>query len=389
VNSERIYLDNAATTALRAEVADAMREAFAESNYNPSSLHAEGRRTRAVLDAARERVASLLGATRNEIIFTGSGTEADNQALLGVARTAERGAHIVTTAIEHHAITSAVDRLHDEGYETTVLPVDSEGRVETARFTAALRPTTVLASVAYANNEVGTVAPIAELAAIARERGVLFHTDAVQAPSWLPLDVRELGVDLLSLSAHKFHGPKGVGLLYVRRGVRIAPILHGGGQEFGRRSGTQNVLGIVGMARALELAVLERTRRGREVAELRDRLEAGITALVPDVRINGGGAQRLANNLNVSFAGVDSAALLIALDLAGIAVSAGSACTSGSPEPSHVLVALGLEPRWQTGAIRFSLGITTSRSEIDRVLRLVPPLVADLRRPAGLLRGDG
>jgi cysteine desulfurase len=389
VNSDRIYLDNAATTALRAEVADAMREAFADSNYNPSSLHAEGRRARAVLDAARERVASLLGAARNEIIFTGSGTEADNLALLGVARAAARGAHVLATAIEHHAVTSALDRLRHEGFETTMLPVDSDGCVEPAEFAAALRPTTVLASVMYANNEIGSVQPIAELAGIARERGVLFHTDAVQAPTWLPLDVNRLGVDLLSLSSHKFYGPKGVGLLYVRRGAPIAPILHGGGQEFGHRSGTQNVVGIAGMARALELAALERPRQSPRVAALRDRLESGIRAAVPDVRINGGGAPRLANSLNVSFAEVDSAALLIALDLAGIAVSAGSACTSGSLEPSHVLAALGLEARWQTGAIRFSLGTATTESEIDRALAVLPQLVADLRRPAGLLRGDG
>jgi cysteine desulfurase len=382
VNSDRIYLDNAATTPLRAEVVDAMREAFADSNYNPSSLHAEGRRARAVLDTARERIALLIGAERNEINFTSSGTEAANQALIGVARSAPRGSRIVATTIEHHAVLSALDRLREEGYQTTLLPVGTDGRVDPAEFAAALASTTVLASVMYANNEIGTVQPIAELAAIARARGVFFHTDAVQAPSWLAIDVRELGVDLLSLSAHKCHGPKGVGLLYVRRGTPIAPILHGGGQEFGRRSGTENVLGIAGFARALELASAERPERSLRVSGLRDRLEAGIRATVPDVTVNGSSKARLANNLNVSFAGVDSEALLIALDLAGIAVSAGSACTSGSLAPSHVLAALGLEGRWRRGALRFSLGTTTSPIEIERTLTTLPSLVADLRRPA-------
>jgi cysteine desulfurase len=383
VNSRRIYLDNAATTPLRAEVVETMREAFAESNYNPSSLHAEGRAARALLDAARDRIAALLGAARNEITFTAGGTEADNQALLGITRLAPRGAHLVATAIEHRAVLSALDRLHDEGYETTLLPVDDRGRVDPAAFAAALRPTTILASVIYANNEIGTVQPIAELAAIARERGVFVHIDAVQAPSWLPIDVRELGVDLVSLSAHKFHGPKGVGVLYVRHGVPIAPIVHGGGQEFGRRSGTENVLGIVGMARALELAAKERAEASERVTALRDRLEEGIEATIADVRINGRGSERLANNSSASFAGVDSAALLIALDLAGIAVSAGSACASGALAHSHVLTALGLDSRWQQGVVRFSLGTQTSAAEIDKTLAVLPEIVVRLRR------GDG
>jgi cysteine desulfurase len=388
VNSDRIYLDNAATTPLRAEVVDAMRASAADANYNPSSLHAEGRRARAVLDAARERIATLLGAARKEISFTSSGTEADNLALFGVARMAPRNAHFVTTAIEHHAVLSSLDRLRDEGLETTVLPVGREGRVDPAEFAAALRPTTVLASVMYANNEIGTIQPVAELSRIARERGVLFHSDAVQAPSWLPLDVRALGLDLLSLSAHKFRGPKGVGLLYVREGVPIGPILHGGGQEFGRRSGTQNVQAIAAMACAFELAALERADEARRVGGLRDRLEAGISASVVGVHVNGEGV-RLPNILNVSFAGVGSATLLIALDLAGIAVSAGSACTSGSLEPSHVLEAMGVDPGRRAGAIRFSLGGTTSPAEIERVLAVLPPLVARLRRAEGYRGGDG
>ncbi|MBV9718962.1 MAG: cysteine desulfurase [Candidatus Eremiobacteraeota bacterium] len=376
---ERIYLDNAATTPLRTEVGEAMRAVAEDSNFNPSSLHAEGRRAAAVLDDARERVASLLRATRNEIAFTSSGTEADNLALIGTARRAQPGAHLVTTAIEHHAVLGAMDRLRDEGFEITVLPVGASGRVDVDQFAAALRPSTVMASVMYANNEIGTVQPIAELARVARARGVLFHSDAVQAPSWLALETDELHVDLLSLSAHKFGGPKGVGMLYTRRGTPLAPIIHGGGQEFGRRAGTPNVAGIAGLARALELAVLERPEQTARVAGLRDRLERGIVA-IDDVQINGAGP-RLPNIVNASFDGVESAALLIALDLAGIAVSAGSACASGSLQPSHVLAALGSDGRRHGGAIRFSLGTTTSESDIDRVLAILPAVLAEQRRP--------
>jgi cysteine desulfurase len=279
--------------------------------------------------------------------------------------------------------------LRDQGYEVTVLPVGPDARIAPADFAAALRPATVLASVMYANNEVGSIQPISELARIAHEHGVLFHTDAVQAPSWLSLDVRALGVDLLSLSAHKCYGPKGIGLLYARRGVPIAPMLHGGGQEFGRRPGTQNVAGAVGMARALELAVSEREETTRTVTRLRNRLEAGIRSSVADVRVNAGDAPRLPGHLNVSFAGTESAALLIRLDLAGIAASAGSACTSGSLEPSHVLAAMSLDERWRRGAIRFSLGRATSEADVDRVAAAVPSIVEELRGPAELLRGDG
>jgi cysteine desulfurase len=382
VNSERIYLDNAATTALRPEVADAMGAVLSTGGFNPSSLHAEGRRARAVLDEARDRIAALLGAKRTEIIFTASGTEADNQALFGVAHAAPRPAHLIVSAIEHHAVLAAAERLRAEGIDVTVLPVGSDGCVDPATLADALQPHTVLVSIMYANNEIGTVQPITKLARVAHDRGILFHTDAVQAPSWLPVDARELGADLLSLSAHKFGGPKGVGLLYARSGVALVPIVHGGGQEFGRRSGTENVAGAVGMACALELAAAERAESSRRVAGLRDRLEAGIRSVIADVRVNGADAPRLANNLNVSFAGIESAALLIGLDLSGVAVSAGSACTSGVLEPSHVLAALALEPHWQTGAIRFSLGMATTSAEVDRVLAVLPGLVSELRAPA-------
>ena len=391
MNSKRIYLDNAATTPLRTEVINAMREVAADADYNPSSLHAEGRRAASLLDSARDRAASVLGVHRNEITFTSGGTESDNLAVAGTMRSTARGSGVLCSAVEHHAVLATVEALADEGYRPTVLAVGGDGRVDTAAFSRAVGPQTGLASVMYANNETGVVQPIAALAAAARARAVTFHTDAVQAPCWLPLDLPALAVDLASLSAHKFGGPKGVGLLYVRKGSALHPILSGGGQEFGRRPGTENLAGIAGMVTALELAAGERAEAGGRIGRLRDRLESGIRSAVPDVRINGGEADRLPNISNVSFAGVDSAALLVALDLAGVAVSAGSACTSGSLEPSHVLAAMGLEPRWQQGAIRFSLGPATAATEIERVLEILPPLVANLRRPsaAGIRSGNG
>jgi len=356
-----------------------MRNAFASGGFNPSSLHAEGRRARAVLDDARDRVAAVLGAKRTEIVFTAGGTEADNQAILGVARAAPRPAHVVAGATEHHAVLASLEQLAAEGFDTTVLPVERDGTVPPAALENALREATILVSIMYVNNEIGTVQPIAQLAEIARRRGVLVHCDAVQAPSWLPIDVSALGVDLLSLSAHKFGGPKGVGVLYAREGVAVAPLVHGGGQESGRRAGTENVAGAAGLAAALELAAAERAEKAPRISELRDRLEAGIRSTVPDVRVNGASARRSANIANLSFAGVDSAALLIGLDLAGIAVSSGSACTSGALEPSHVLAALGLDDGWSRGAVRFSLGVSTTALEIDRTLAVLPELIVRLR----------
>ena len=379
MNSIRIYFDHAATTPVRREVADAMRDAADQSNFNPSSLHFEGRRARAALDAARDRVAAAIGSNRDEIVFTSGGTEAGNLALLGAVRAAPRPAHVVASAIEHHAVLAALDRLREEGFETSLVPVDREGRVDPAGFERSLGPHTVLASIMYANNEVGTVQPIAELSEIARHRGALFHTDAVAVPCWLPIDVSALGVDLLSISAHKFYGPKGVGLLYVRRGVPLAPLTAGGGQESGRRAGTENLAGIVGMARALELAVAERAQMSREVAALRDCLEAGIRSRVPGASVNAGGASRLANCCNLSFAGVDPAALIIALDLGGVSASVGSACTSGTLEPSHVLAAMAAEGGGPASGVRFSLGTATTPAEVERVVAIVPAVIADLR----------
>jgi cysteine desulfurase len=378
--AERIYLDNAATTPVRPEAVEAMLPFFSANGYNASSAHAEGRAARAALDDARDRIARCIGAKSKEIVFTGGGWHPANLAPPGGARARRaRGRHLVSTAAEHHAVLHALDALRDDGRQVTLLPVDSQGRVWPEAFGRALNEDTILASVMYVNNEIGTVAPVAELAAIARAHGVLFHTDAVQAAAYLPIDVKVMGVDLLSLAAHKFYGPKGVGLLYVREGTPIVPILHGGSQEFAKRAGTENVAGIAGMTAALELAMDERTEAAARIATLRDRFEQRILARLADVRINGGGAMRAPHISNLSFLGVTSEQLLMRLDIDGVAVSAGSACASGAVEPSHVIAALGLPQEWMRGVIRFSLGRTTTQAQIDRAAEVLEQAVADLR----------
>lgn len=373
----RIYLDYAASAPIKTEVIAAMQAASNGAQFNASSLHTEGRAARAALDEARARIAELLGASRKEITFTASGTEADHLAITGTVRALGRSAHVVATAIEHHAVLHALDELRERGCDVTLVPVDVEGRVDPARFAAALRDDTALACVMYANNEIGSIAPIADLAAIAHERGALFHTDAVQAPSWLPLDVGRLGVDTLALSAHKFGGPRGVGVLYVRAGTPIVPAIPGGGQEFGRRSGTENVVGIAGTAKALELAAGAREQNFQRIGALRDRFEAAVLAAIPNVRVNAGGSPRLPSISSLSFAGVDPASALMRCDLEGLAVSAGSACTSGTLEPSHVIRAIGGDVASAT--LRFSLGEGTTAAEIERVVAILPDAVTALR----------
>ena len=384
MSQARIYLDHAATTPMRDEVAEAMRPYFFENGYNASSLHAEGRRARAAIDDARARVAAVLRCKPSEIVFCSGGTEADNLAVIGSARARGPRGRIVASAIEHHAVLRAVESLRAEGYGAQFLPVDESGVVDAERFGAALDAQTLLAAVMYANNEIGTIEPVAELAGIARERGVIFACDAVQAAGALPLDVGMLGVDLLALSGHKFGGPKGAGALFVREGTPIAATLHGGGQERGRRSGTEDVAGIVGFAVALELAESERAAYVRRTAGLRDRLEARLLA-IPGAKGNGKAAARLPNISSVSLSGIAVEPLLIALDLEGIAVSAGSACATGSLEPSHVIAALRdrSERRDRREAtLRFSLGRKTTEAEIDRVGAVVPILVARQRESA-------
>lgn len=377
--SERIYLDHAATTPLREEALEAMLPSL-RRGYNASSVHTEGREARAVLDRARDGVARCIGARAKEIIFTGGGSEADNLAVIGVARAMrERGKHLVSSAIEHHAVLHALDALEEEGFEVTRVAVDAQGRVDERAFESALRDDTILASIMYANNETGTIQPIAKLAALAHGRGALFHTDAVQAAAYLPLDVASLDVDLLSLAAHKFYGPKGAGVLYVREGIPLVPLIHGGGQEAAKRAGTENLAGIAGLAAALQLTMDERTETAARIGSLRDGFEREVLARIPQVRVNGGEAARAPHISNLSFLGVSSEQLLMRLDLDGIAVSAGSACASGVIEPSHVIAALGIPEAWIRGVIRFSLGRTTTGAEIARTVEVLERAVADLR----------
>jgi cysteine desulfurase len=376
----RIYLDFAATTPARPEAVEAMQPFFSEFGANPSSLHTEGRAAKAALDAARDCVARLLGARANEVVFTSGGSEADTLALAGTARALRSSGrrHIVSTEIEHHAVLHTLDALREDGWEITLLPVDKTGAVDPAAFEAALRPDTALASIMYANNEIGTVAPIAELAAIAHRHGVLFHTDAVQAPAYLPLHVQALGIDMLSLAAHKFGGPKGAGALFVRAGTPLAALLPGGGQEFGKRAGTENVAAISGLACALDLAVRERAETGARVSALRDWFEEEVMRRIPDVRVNGAG-RRIAHITNLSILGLETEPLLLRLDLDGVAVSSGSACASGALEPSHVIAALRLETRWMQGVLRFSFGRTTTKAEVHRAVEVLEAAVAHQR----------
>jgi cysteine desulfurase len=376
----RIYADHAATTPVRDEVIEAMIPYLGTHGFNASSPYAEGRVARAALDDARRRVAAVLGAKPREIVFTGGASEADNLAIVGAARAARaRGNHIVTAASEHHAVLHAVEGLRGDGFEVTVLDVDRAGRIDPAAYRAALREGTILVALMLANNELGTIHPISELAAEARERGILFHCDAVQAPGRLPLDVGELGVDLLAISAHKCYGPKGVGMLYVREGTALAPLVVGGGQEFGLRAGTENVSGIVGLARALELAVAELPVESARLAHMRDGFERAIVAAEPEARVNAAGAPRLPNLSSIAFPGIDAATVLVSLDLAGVAVSAGSACAAGATTSSHVLRAIGLPLRSRSGTLRFSFGKLTSEQDVERLQTMVPEILAQVR----------
>lgn len=382
-----IYLDHAATTPTDPAVIEAMLPYWRETWGNPSSLYAAGRQARAALDRARAALAEVLHSHPREITVTSGGSESDNLALRGIVAEARRTVarpHLITSAVEHHAIMHTAEALAKEGVDVTYLPVDAYGMVSPDGLAAAIRPETCLVSIIYANNEVGTVNPIPALAAVARARHIPFHMDAVQAPGALPLDVEALGVDLLSLSAHKFNGPKGIGLLYTRRGTRWTPQITGGGQEMNRRAGTENVAYAVGMATALARAEAARPQTVAHCAALRDAFVARLMAEIPDVRLNGHPTARLANNANLGFAGVEAESLLILLDAEGIAASAGSACASGSIEPSHVLTAMGVPEEYALGTLRFSLGPENTPAELDTVAELLPRLVARLRSLASL-----
>lgn len=384
-----IYLDHAATTPLRPAAREAMAPFLGHRFGNPSGLYAIGRDAQQAVDEARIAVAACLGARPAEVIFTSGATESINTALFGIAyamRRAGAGDHIITSAIEHHAALHAVSFLEELGFQVTVIGCDATGRVSLDELERAIRPETVLVSVMLANNEVGTLQPVAEIAELLRARRspaghrILLHTDAVQAPAWLPLDCETLGVDALSLSAHKFGGPKGTGILYLRRATPFHPLLLGGGQEMHKRAGTENVAGVVGAAAALEVACSGTLQRSRRVLQLRNRLRDGILATIPDVQVNGCQHNCLPGILNIAFGGLESDALVAALDERGVAVSSGSACSSSTWEPSHVLMAMGVPIRRAVGSIRFSLGETTTDAEIDAVLHLLPGAVEAARR---------
>ena len=383
----RTYLDHNATTPLAPAVLDTVTAVLREQFGNASSVHMFGQMAKAQVDGARQAVADLIGGRPQEIVFTSGGTEADNLALRGVAEAAAAGRkrHLIASAIEHEAVLRTLKALARNGWTVTLLPVDGNGIVAPDALEAALTDETALVSIMHANNEVGTVQPIAELAASAHRRGALFHTDAVQSAGKLPLAVDQLGVDLLSLSAHKLNGPKGVGALWVRRGLRLVASQTGGGQERNRRAGTENVPGIAGFGAAARLAAATADAGGAEIAALRDRLEAGILDNVPGAVVNGDRERRIPNTTNISFEGVEAESLLIALDLEGVAVSTGSACSSGTLEPSHVLRAMGCSPHRTQSSIRFSLGLGNTTGQIDRVIEIMPRVVGKLRtlaRPA-------
>ncbi len=383
---KKIYMDYSATTPMREEVLEAMLPYLRERYGNPSSLHLFGRETRKALDEAREKVAAGLGVTPEEIIFTSGGTEANNLAIMGVARGISSGKnHIITSAVEHHAALDTVKFLGERGYKITILPVDEYGIVSPQQVKDAITDQTILVSIMTANNEVGSILPFEEIGRICREKGVYYHTDAVQAIGHIPFNLHEQPVDLLSLSAHKFYGPKGVGALYIRRKTRVKQILFGGGQERKLRPGTENLSAIVGLGRAMELAVAHIPEKIEKLSRLRDRLIQGLLQ-IEDVRLNGHPEKRLPGNVNVSIFFVEGESLLLDLDLKGIAVSSGSACTSGSLDPSHVLLAMGLDPQIAQGSLRFSLGAENTIEEIDYTLEAVQETVQKLRAMSPFIR---
>jgi cysteine desulfurase len=378
-------MDYAATTYVKQEVMEEMMPYFTEKYGNPSSVHSFGREARKAVDLARERTAKALNASTDEIYFTGGGSESDNWAIKGAAlANKQKGNHIITSSIEHHAVLYTCQYLEKMGFEVTYLPVDQYGLVNPEDVKKAITDKTILISIMFANNEIGTIQPVKEIGRIAREHGVYFHTDAVQAVGHVPIDVKDMNIDLLSLSAHKFYGPKGVGALYVRKGVRIHPYLHGGAQERNRRAGTENLPGIVGLGKAIELAYENLEESNSKLAAMRDRLIAGIMEKIDHVRLNGHPVKRLPGNANLSFEFIEGEALLLSLDMKGIAASSGSACTSGSLDPSHVLLAIGLTHEIAHGSLRLTLGDDNTDEDVDYVLEVLPGIVERLRNMSPL-----
>ena len=376
----QIYADNAATTRMSKTAIEAMLPYFDDIYGNPSSLHSVGQRAKEALEGARERIARVLGCDPKEIIFTSGGTEADNMAIRSAAALgAKKGKkHIISTAFEHHAVLHTLKKLEKEGYEVTYLDVHKNGLVTAEEVRAAIRPDTCLVTIMYANNEIGTIQPIAEIGAVCREAGVLFHTDAVQAVGHLPIDVKAQKIDMLSVSAHKFHGPKGIGLLYAKRGILLQNLIEGGAQERGKRPGTENLAGIMGMTAALEEAVQDLDQTMPRLRDLRDRLIAGL-AKIPHSALNGDATQRLPGNVNFCFEGIEGESLLLLLDDKGVCASSGSACTSGSLDPSHVLLAIGRPHEVAHGSLRLTLDRDTTEEEVDAIIRAVDEVVTYLR----------
>ena len=385
---KRVYMDNAATTALRRDVLDAMMPYLTDIYGNPSSLHYFGQEAHKAVENARHQVASALNAEDNEIVFTGCGTEADNMALKGIAEKYQsKGKHIITSSVEHHAILHTCEYLEKHGFEVTYLPVDEYGMVKAEQVRDAIRSDTILVSIMFANNEVGTIMPIKEIGAVCREKGVFFHTDAVQAVGHVAIDVKAMNIDLLSLSAHKLHGPKGVGALYIRKGIVVPPLLHGGAQERRQRAGTENVAGSVGVGKAIEVAGSDIEGTSKRMCYLRDKLINGIEASIPEVKLNGHRTERLPGNVNFSIKYIEGESILLMLDINGIAASSGSACTSGSLDPSHVLLAMGMPHETAHGSLRLTLGDDTTEDDIDYVLEVLPEIVVKLRKMSPLYHG--
>jgi cysteine desulfurase len=377
---KRIYFDHSATTPVDKEAAAAALEYMTEKFGNASSIHGFGREARKAVDEAREKVAALIGATANEIFFTSGGTEGDNLAIKGVAfANRKKGNHIITSAIEHHAVLHTCEYLEKHGFTVTYLPVDEYGMVRIEDVKNAITDKTILISIMMANNEVGTIQPVKEIGALAHEKGIYFHTDAVQAVGNYPINVQEMNIDLLAMSGHKFHAPKGVGALYIRRGVRIEAVQHGGGHERNLRAGTENVPGIVGLGKAAEVAKREMAQKVTYLSKLRDRIISEVMAKIPHVKLNGHPTERLPGNANFSFLFIEGESLLLNLDLKGIAASSGSACTSGSLDPSHVLLAMGLTHEVAHGSLRITLGRGNTAEEVDYFLEVLPEIIDRLR----------
>lgn len=374
------YFDNAATTKIRPEVVDTMMPFITENYGNPSSIYKISRGNKEAVEKAREQIANAINAKTNEIYFTAGGSESDNWALKGIADSySNKGKHIITSCIEHHAILHTCEYLETKGYEITYLPVDEYGKIRMEDLKNAIREDTILVSIMFANNEIGTIQPIAEIGALCKEKNIIFHTDAVQAVGHVPIDVEAMNINLLSMSGHKFYGPKGIGALYIGKGLKIGSYIHGGAQERKRRAGTENVPGIVGMGKALELAVNEMNEEVSRLTALRSKLIDGILNTIPHARLNGHPTDRLPGNVNISFEFIEGESMLLLLDMQGIYASSGSACTSGSLDPSHVLLAIGLPHEKAHGSLRLSMGHFTTEADVDYVLEKLPPIVSRLR----------